>query len=788
MYISLNWVKDFVDLNGIDVVNLIKNQFTLSCAEVEEIKEKGKDINGVITAKIVKIQNHPNSKKLHLLKVYNGETELDIVCGAPNVKEDMIVALATIGANINGVKIDKAQIGGYSSYGMCCSAYELGISADNSGLFEFEEGTKIGVDIKSILDIDDVVFEIDNKSLTNRPDMWGHYGIAREISALIGRPLKEIPTYEVEVGNDVKIEINTKNCYRYCSATMKNINKKTSSINMQIRLFYCGMRSINLLADVTNYVMLELGQPMHAFDNSIVKSIEISDVINDTQFVTLDGEKRLLKKDTMVIMSDSQPVAIAGIMGGLNSEITKNTNNVLIESACFDATTVRKTATLLGLRTEASTRYEKSLDPVLSMTALKRYIYLIKQMDKSAQISSKITDVYPKKFPEIKIEITKQFIDKYIGLEIPESKIINILQSLQFKVVKVGKDIYKVEVPSFRATKDVSGKTDLVEEVARIYGYDNILPKSIKQDIVPVDLNEFIFFEYNIKYSLATKYNLNEIHSYIWYDYETNSKIGIVPLSLIKIVNALQKDNDQIRSTLIPALLKVVMENKNTISDFGAFEIGKVVQDFKTNGETAENSNLGIVLYNKNGDISKMLVSLKNMLEYIANFEIKTKINFVIAKSNMDYISPANYYEIYTNLGKIGFIGEIHPKVKNNIEKNAEIVVAEINFDRLIRSKKISTVFEKISKYPKTTLDFNFVIPKEMLFSLIERIANSIKTDIEYKVSLLDIYEKDNEKTKNYTLHYELFSFERTLNSDEIEKFHREVISHFENNNIYLLK
>ena len=337
MYISLNWIKDFVDLDGIDIINLIKNRFTLAVAEIEGIEEKGKDLSGVVTAKILSVENHPKSNKLHILKVDKGDEIVDIVCGAPNVRVGMIVPLATIGATIGGMTIAPANLAGVMSNGMCCSAKELGISDDHSGLYEFDADTKLGVDVKEILPIEDIVFEIDNKSLTNRPDLWGHYGIAREISALTKRPLKKLDVFEKDTSNldKLDIKVNSDTCFRYTSATMSGISKNASPMEMQIRLFYTGMRAINMLADVTNYVMLELGQPMHAFNNELVKSIEVKNVESDTKFVTLDNTERVLPKDTMVILGDGKISAVAGVMGGLDSEIKDNTNSVLIDLHVF---------------------------------------------------------------------------------------------------------------------------------------------------------------------------------------------------------------------------------------------------------------------------------------------------------------------------------------------------------------------------------------------------------------------------------------------------------------------
>lgn len=786
MYISLNWIKDFVDIDGIDVKELI-NQFTLSCAEVEGYEIKGENVSGVITARIEKIENHPNSKKLHLLKVNTGKEVLDIVCGAPNVREGIIVPLATIGANVCGVTIAKAVVGGYDSYGMCCSAKELGFSDDNSGLYVFEEGTPIGVDIKTILDIDDVVFEVDNKSLTNRPDMWGHYGIAREIAAITGRPLKSIDLWDGKgTGKKLDITVTTDKCYRYTTATMDNILRHVSPINMQIRLYYAGMRGINFLADVTNYVMLELGQPMHAFDNKIVDNIQVSEIKEDTKFVTLDSVERTLPTGTMVIESNHTPVAIAGIMGGENSEITDDTTSVLIESACFDGVDVRKSAIKLGLRTEASARYEKMLDTALTEIALKRFIYLIKKYDANAEITSDITDIIRYTYPAVEIEITKQFIDKYIGISIPMDRIVGILTSLEFGVKELDKDTLLVSAPSFRTTKDIKGKADLVEEITRVYGYDNIPAVSTKQEVYPVKQDKLIDLELDIKYALATRYNYSEVHTYIWNDFDTCNALGINPKSYIRIINSLQKDNDKIRSSMIPSLMKVVMDNKNDYMDeVSVFEIGRVVEGIKEDGLVDEHKHVGIVRASK-GKISDILLSLKEAVEYLFSNVIKAKVNFVKTEIEDDLICSVNYYNIECQNKYLGYIGIVNPSVTKKIDNKINIAVAEFDFGALKELDEIEYKFEKVSKHPGTELDFNFEIPNNMLYSDVERIALSYQSQLKYKVSLCSIFKPEGSGYSNYTLHYAVWADDHTINGDEIEAFHKGVIDTFESNNIKL--
>lgn len=786
MYISLNWIKDFVDLDGVDVINLIKNRFTLAVAEIEGIEEKGKDLKGVITAKIISVSNHPNSQKLHVLKVDTGSKIVDIVCGAPNVHENMIVPLAVEGSVVGGKTIGSAVLGGITSNGMCCSAKEIGISDDHSGLFEFPSNTPLGRDIKEILPIDDIVFEIDNKSLTNRPDLWGHYGIAREISALTGRPLKKLDIFKEDTSSlpKVNISVSSDTCFRYSSSTMSNINVKTSPMTMQIRLYYAGMRAINMLADVTNYVMLELGQPMHAFNNDLVKSIKVENISNDTKFVTLDNEERVLSKDTMVILGNNEISAVAGVMGGLDSEIKDTTSSVLIESACFHPAKVRRTATKLGLRTEASARYEKSLDPNLTMIALKRYMYLVSTIDSGAKVTSDITDVYNFHYDKKVINISLDYINNYIGATLTHDFVVDTLQKLEFEVKDLGQDNFEIHVPSFRATKDIQGKPDIVEEVARIYGYDNIKPKSCLMEVNPVDLQRKIADEYDIKYTLATKFDLSEIHTYLWYDSETNKVLGINPKSYLKVINSLQKYNDDLRSTLVPSQLKAVFDNKEDYSNFGIFEIGSAVVGLDDKNLSVEHKKLCITLYDKSGNVDKLL-DLKEMIEYTCLEIIQTPIKFVPAVPSEEYMSPVNYYNIYSGSEVVGFIGLIHPRQSTIIDKKCCIATSEIDFTKLIETPKFSQTFEKVSKYPVSEMDFNFVISNDMLYRDIEEIANNIPADLDYKVSLLDVF-KNNDNTTSYTLHFCLGRDDRTLTGEEIENFHKLVISTFERHGINL--
>ncbi len=785
MYISLNWINDYVDLKDTNVKELI-NKFTLSCAEVEDIFEKGKNVQNVVTGKIISVENHPNSKKLKLLKVDIKKEVLNIVCGAPNAIVDSIVPVALIGGKVGELAIAKATVGGVDSYGMCCSGQELGISDDHSGLLILDENTPIGVDIKKVLNIDDVVFEVDNKSLTNRPDMWGHYGIAREIATLLKKELVSPPVWNEKTNlPDLHVEVDTDECYRYCASTVTNITKKVSPINMQIRLFYCGMRKINFLTDISNYIMLEYGQPMHAFDNEFIKNIRVENLSKQTKFITLDDKERELPANTMVIKSNNEIMAIAGVMGGMQGSITNNTNSVFIESACFNGYSVRKTSSALFLRTESSARYEKSLDPELAMLSLKRFVYLIKKHDNNAIISSSFTDIYNYQYPQHSISITKKYIDDFIGVNIPESKIIDILSRLECEVLIQDVGEYKVQIPSFRATKDMESKADIIEEIARMYGYDNIQPKSVVQTVEPSKQNHEVHTEYEVKKMLASRYNFHEMHSYIWYDAYVNKELSIMPASNIKVINSIQKDNNEIRSTLIPSQLKNVIDNKNDYDSFKIFEIGRVVKSLHKNGDVNETKNLTLTIASKT-ERDNLLITLKNVIQYMFEVVIKADIKITKATSNLEYLHPINYYEISADNKTVGFISFIHPRIEKTIDKKISIAIAELDFSSILQLESKPTVFETVSKFQKCQLDFSFSLSKATLYQEIEKIAYSIKADCDYKVELIDIFESPNDNSKSYTIRYILCSNCRTLTGGELEEFHKNVVNAFAKQGINL--
>ena len=773
MFLSMNWIGDFVDLSGLDKKSLIKN-FTLSTAEVEDIIEKGTDISGVVVAKILSVENHPESKKLHLLKVDKGDEVVDIVCGAPNVREGMHVALATIGGHIGDITIAPRALAGYTSYGMCCSEAELGISDDNSGIWDIErdlpEGVKLGTDIKEIFDIDDIIFEVDNKSLTNRPDLWSHYGMAREFATITQRALKSpvlVDASQFDNLPPVLVDVKaTELCYRYSAIKVENVTRKLSPANMRIRLFYCGSRAINFLADLTNYVMMELGQPMHAFDNAKVDKIEVQTFDKPFKFATLDGVERNIDENMLMITSGNAPVAIAGVMGGDASKIDDDTTSLLLESATFDGVSVRKTTTRLGLRTDASQRYEKMLDPELCRVATERVIALLSECDKGAKVISSFTDKYVKHYPTITLNFDKRYVDRYTGIEISNETIVTTLTALGFGVALSGDD-FTVTVPSWRATKDVTIKADIIEEITRIYGYDNFDIFTSSSPLLPVRKETLKSEEDRMKDLLVKSYRMHEVHSYIWSDSKKNEELGIKTPENVKVINAQTPDHSSLRVSMIPTLLSFVKENRAYGDSYSIFEIGHTVEGLKDNGECNEINKLGAAIYSRSDSEESVFLRARDAVEELASDILHRDVQFVCAECDYDFEHPVNSFDIVIDGKKIGFIATLHPTVLENIDKKCAIAVFEISTKPFSEIEAVNTKYAEPSRFPAIDIDITFAADiGEVVFDELVKAAKSSAGELLSDVKMKDVYTADGASA--ITLRFTFVSKERTLTKQEL--------------------
>lgn len=775
MLISLNWISDFVDLSGVDTDKLLK-QFSLSTAEVEnEVFYKGRDLSGIVVAEIKSVEEHPESKKLHLLKVDAGEAELvDVVCGAPNVRVGMKTAFAKLGATIGEITIAPRKLAGYTSHGMCCSESELGISDDNSGIMDITEDVPCGTDLKELYAIDDVIFEVDNKSLTNRPDLWGHYGIAREIATLLGRELKPLDAVDVSqyaALPPIDLKIEDPLCHRYSCLSFKNISRTVSPMNMRIRLYYCGMRAINYLADLTNYLMLEMGQPMHAFDSRKVEKIRVKRFAQAFDFKTLDGNERHVDDQTLMICNGDTPVAIAGIMGGLDSEIVEDTTSLTLESATFDAASVRKSSSRLSLRTDASMRYEKSLDPELTVNAIARFVKLLLTYDENVEVTSCLTDEYAYRYPAITLEFDKAYVDRYTGIEIPNETIVHTLTALGFGVENEG-DNFRVSVPSWRGTKDVTLKADIIEEITRIYGYDNFDVNTTMAPLYPVREFDEKNVEEQIKDLLVKRFSLHELHSYIWAYTDEYKKLGIEVEENIRLLNATNPNIETIRRSIVPTQLCQVKLNTAYAKEFGVFEIGRTVNGLREDGLCDEHKMLAVSLFSKDNDLQKLYFEAVNMLGVLADDIKHTKVSFVPATPKQNYIHPKNYNAIVCDGVELGYIGIVHPTVAKKIDKKGGVVFFEIDVNRFVEVAGKEIEYAETSKFPSIDVDLTFVTDK---YEPIGKAIAKVNSPLIKNEKLVDTYTDENGKA--ITLRLTFSHDERTLTKDEVMKIVDDIVN-----------
>ena len=768
MFISMNWIRDFVDLSGLDLNQLIK-QFSLSTAEVEnEIFYKGSDLSGVVVAEIMSVENHPESKKLHLLKVDIGEEALvDVVCGAPNVRVGMKTAFAKVGARLGEITIAPRPLAGFMSCGMCCSEKELSISEDNSGILDLDPQLPNGKDIKEVFAIDDIVFEVDNKSLTNRPDLWGHYGIAREFAALAGRPLKALETADLAQYAGLPaldIQIEDEDCLRYSGLKFDNVSVSVSPMNMRIRLYYCGMRAINFLADMTNYLMLEMGQPMHAFDSRKVEQIRIKKFPTPFAFKTLDGVERQIDQNTLMICNGDEPVAIAGIMGGLDSEIVADTTSLTLESACFDPVSVRKSSARLAHRTDASQRYEKTLDPEMTVTAIGRFVKLLQDIDSGVTVISSLTDDYRRTYERKTLTIDKDYVDRYTGIgdAISCQHIEKTLTALGFDVIRDG-ETFTVKVPSWRATKDVTLKADLIEEITRIYGYDNFNVQTAVSPLYPIRPDGEKTTEDRLKDILVKRFNLHEVHSYIWAYHDEYKKLGLEVEENVRLLNAANPNIQTLRRSMVPNQLCQVKVNTGYAPSYGIFEVGRVVDGVNEDGLCVEKKMLCVTLFSKTEDLRTLYFRLRDMMAVAVDDLKHCPLTFAMLEATHSYQHPKNLNAIFCGNVQIGEIGVVHPTVAKKIDKKAAIVYLEVDVAALTAVADQGIHYEGLSKYPGMEVDLTF---RSDRYAPIKAAIEEANSPLLKKVKVADLYRGEDGNAITVRLSFGLM--DRTLTREEV--------------------
>lgn len=798
MLVPVKWMKDYIDIEGIDIRELA-DKLNATGSHVEAIENVDKGTEKVVVGKILEIERHPDADKLVVTQIDIGEEEpVQIVTGASNVNVGDYIPVALVGAKLpGGIKIKKGKLRGVPSHGMLCSAEELGYADSvipknqKDGIYILDKEYELGTDVRDIFNIKEEVIEFE--ITPNRPDCLSIVGMARETGATIG---KGISTPDTKIAEEVDaiedyfngLEVEDKDLAKvYYARVVKDVNVGQSPLWLQTRLMEAGVRPINNVVDVTNYVMLELGQPLHAFDldNLAGKKIVVKRSENGAKFKTLDDVERSLDDSMLMINDENGPVAIAGVMGGLDSEVTESTKAILVESACFDAKSVRLTSKKLGLRTEASTRFEKGLDPNLARVAGDRVCKLIEEIG-AGKVVSGYCEVKGELPEETTIRTSLEKLDKIIGQEIDRDRVLDILKYLEIEsVIEDGYIISRV--PTFRG--DMALDVDVIEEVARIYGFANIENKPLEGVISRGRKTCKRNMQDKVKNMLSSM-GLNEIMTYSFISPSLYDKLNISENSImrnfVKIRNPLGEDYSIMRTTLMGNTMDVLSRNSRYgVPGIFAYEIGNVFIPREVPVETLpkEKKMLSIGMYGE-GDFFVLKGVIDELLQRVGvkNYEH-------VREENNPTFHPGRTASIICENFLIGVFGEVHPDVTETYGIKSRCYLAELDFDMIFYLADSTKKYKPLAKYPSITRDIALIADKEVLVKDIEKVIKEKGGKLVTEVKLFDVYEGDQieegKKSIAYSIKYN--SEEKTLTDEEVVPVHQKVLDALEQElNIYL--
>jgi phenylalanyl-tRNA synthetase beta chain len=790
MKVSLNWLKDYIDVT-LPIDELVKGLIGLGF-DIESVENQADKLKNFVIGKVVERKKHPNADKLSVCKVDIGTGELlNIVCGAPNVDAGQTVCVAKVGAIIpNGeFEIKNTKIRGEESEGMICSAKEMNLGDDHSGIMVLEERFPLGSPFSEYLGQNDIVLDI---GITpNRGDLLSHIGTAREVGVLENKKVRipEIKIKEsVENINDyMKVEIkNPKGCYRYCGRLVKNIKVRESPEWLRKYILSAGLRPINNVVDITNFVMLECGQPLHAFDYDLVggKKIIVKDSKSISSFTTLDGKERKLRDDILLICDAEKPVALAGIMGGENSEIKENTTNVFIESAYFDPVLTRKSSKFLGLQTDSSYRFERGIDISRTPWACDRAAELMAELGEG-EVASGLIDVYPNKPEKLNVELRLEYLNKIIGIEFTSRQVIELLEKIEIKFVEEKDGKLYFDIPFFRRD-DIQREADLIEEAVRIYGYDKL----------PAPEYDTMHFEEKT-YSEGTNSFGNELRAYfisrgfkeIIADTLVNEKYEkLFGEGYVRVLNPFSNEMNVLRTNLYIGALEAVKTNLNfKAHSLKLFEVGDVMKY----GESGNNIVPGIeedrrILLTECGEYDVESINQKSRSFDI--FDLKGELQVLLEKLHIDNfkLNHYNYNEIFDFSTEFVIKNKIIARIFKFSDKclkifdiDIDVYGCEIFVDELIRNISSYGTYKEISKYPPVLRDLSIVVDRSVNVSDVEERIVSVSEKLLKKLRLYDVYKLEGESSDkiSYTFSMEFSSNERTLTDEEINRLQEKIIN-----------
>ena len=793
MKLSLNWIKDYVALPADMDLSRLAYDLTMSTVEVEGAEALARRYDGIIVGIIREVLPHPNADKLRICRTDIGGEVKEIVCGGSNLAVGQKVIVACPGAKVRWhgegdlVEIKNAKLRGVESFGMICAAVEIGMADlfpcdDDHAIVDLSDfDIAAGTSLAEALDLDDIILEIDNKSMTNRPDLWGHYGIAREIAALYDLPLLPIEKFvpATEERFDVRIA-DTARCPRYIGARVEGLSVKPAPFAMQSRIWRVGMRPINALVDVTNYVMLALGQPTHVFDAThIIDHITVRRAEKGEALRLLNDKSLALCEDDLVIADAEGAVALAGVMGGAKDSVLPDTASVILEVANFESTGVRRTALRYDNRTEASSRYEKAIDPERCDLALSMAMSLFAEIYPGMTVTA-FADEYPKKLVPCEIDVSLSWLARRLGKNIPEETIARKLGAMGYTITFDGDNMHVV-VPTWRSTGDVSIKADIMEEVARMYGYENFEPTAIETSFEGAINQLDTDLVRRIKEYLAVRCNMQEVFTYPWMSDEFVTPILGDAKGTLALSTPPSPTERLIRSSLLPNLVRTVQKNERSFGEFAIFEEAQVFfdGDYTTPYDESEKlpsqrRHLALAFAGRADDIVGLFRRAKGVISEMARYTHMEPLSFEKGEKPL-WADNTVYQSVMLGDKKIGDLALLSKKAALDTGiKVLSVVLVELDMDALIPLASRTNRYTRLPEYPMTEYDISCLVDATVTWAEISAAVLAKKTDgsLLRDVSFVEEYKGKQIPTgkKSVTLRLVIGSQEKTLTSAEIEQ------------------
>jgi phenylalanyl-tRNA synthetase beta chain len=794
MKLSLEWLGQYVKLPDLSPRE-IAYKLTMATAEVEGVETIERAVRGIVVGEIMESapMNGADGKTLSFVTVNTGREVFQTVCGAPNVRTGMKSAFARPGAKIaDGHTIREQMVFGRLSRGILCSPKELGWGESHAGIFAFPDSLEAGMELADMVPETDSIIEIDNKSITHRPDLWGHYGFSRELAAIFGRELQPLALMDAAEGSGLpafplRIE-DSEGCPGYCCLDLDNLHSAFAPVRMQYRLLSVGLRPINLLVDLTNYIMLELGQPMHAFDGERVRDVIVAPFGKQGTFRTLDSVERKMNPEDLMICDHTGPIALAGIMGGEESEIKDNTSRVLLESANFHPARIRRTSLRLGLRTDAGARFEKGQPPYHMALSLRRFVHLLRDAGQQPLLRSQLTCAGETGEKGRPLAIRKDVISRSIGMPITDDQVCRILGSLGFGC-RVEADLFRVVIPPHRSVRDISIPRDIVEEVARIYGYDNITPAMPDIQMRPYVFNRERQKQHKIRRLLSQAKGFVEVHTYGWYDENWLKRIGYNPEETFWLANPAAENSVRMRRNLLPNLFSLVETNAVHRDSFSLYEMGNVF--FPGSDECRQSMHIGGLAYQseKQGNLQDLFMSVKGTVEEIVGITNAETAGFTPSRDGDDPWSVTGaFLEVLSGKAKIGRMGYLTGKMLDVFEKGAQVVWFELDVDTLRGPAFPELTYSHIPVYPGSWMDFSILADVSSPFAVLEETIGKFAHPILRQMKYLYRYGGKGlpEGKASYSFRFWLGLRERTLTGEDILQFRNSFLEFLTENSLSL--